>query len=390
MVMCRKGKKGYGIFLVLFFIFPVLLTGCWNNRDLTEMNFVAGMGLDRTEEGKVLMTVQVVEPAAIISEAKAQSAQPKPVIVKSYEGETIFEAIRGILSNVDKKLFFSTAQVLILGERLSQDDIEKILDFFQRDHEINYRMDILVAKDATPEEILEVESDQDPIEAMYIKGTVENTDARGTVKRTMLIDLIKDIGSSGKQLAIGQISKEGEKEVKTEGLAVFKDGKLAGWLGPYETRGYLLVINQIQSAIVNVTKDKDKVAMEIIKSKGRIDVAFRNSEPSKLIVKVEVQANVGEYEGRGKLESPGNLHNLEKILKEEIKKEIKMAMNKIQKEYSSDIFGFGEHMRKHQPQYWKKVKKDWNDTFSDLPVEIQVDARINRIGSVKDPVKKVE
>ena len=132
MVMCRKGKKGYGIFLVLFFIFPVLLTGCWNNRDLTEMNFVAGMGLDRTEEGKVLMTVQVVEPAAIISEAKAQSAQPKPVIVKSYEGETIFEAIRGILYNFDKKLFFSTAQVLILGERLSQDDIEKILDFFQK------------------------------------------------------------------------------------------------------------------------------------------------------------------------------------------------------------------------------------------------------------------
>lgn len=117
-----------------------------------------------------------------------------------------------MLSIVDKRLFLSTAQVLILGERLSQDGIEEVLDFFQRDHEIDYSMTVLVAKGVTPREILEMETDMESIPAVYINKTVENTVSRGTVKRIMLIDLIKDIGGSGRQPAIGQISKAGEKK----------------------------------------------------------------------------------------------------------------------------------------------------------------------------------
>lgn len=72
-------------------------------------------------------------------------------------------------------------------------------------------MVVLVAKDATPREILEIETDMETIPAIYIKETVENTVLRGTVKKTLLIDLIKDMGGTGRQPAIGQISKAGEK-----------------------------------------------------------------------------------------------------------------------------------------------------------------------------------
>jgi spore germination protein KC len=91
-------------------------------------------------------------------------------------------------------------------------------------------MAILVAKGVTPREILEMETDMDSIPAVYINETVENTVLRGTVKKTLLIDLIKDMGGSGRQPAIGQISKAGEKEVRTEGTAVLKkESWRAGW-----------------------------------------------------------------------------------------------------------------------------------------------------------------
>jgi len=391
--MYRKDKKRTGMARVAFLlIFPLLLSGCWNNRDLNEITIVAGLGLDRTEDGKILLTVQMVEPAAIQStssgKGKGGGAQPKPVLVASYEGETVFEAVRGILSIVDKKLFLTTSQVLILGERLSQDGIEEALDYFQRDHEIDYTMDVLAAKDVTPGEILEIETDMDSIPAVYIKGTSKNTISRGTTKKTMLIDVIKDMGSSGREPAIGQITKTGEKEVRTEGTAVFRDGKLAGWLDPYETRGYLFAIDKVESAIVNVPADNGKIAMEIIRSKGKINVTFENGEPAMLTVKVETEANVGEYEGKGRLDSPDDLIKLEQSLSEEIKKEIMMALEKTQKEYSSDIFGFGVYVHKYHPQYWKNAKKDWNDIFGKLPAEIQVDAKIMRTGIIKNPVKK--
>ena len=52
----------------------------------------------------------------------------------------------------------------------------------------------------------------------------------------MFIDLVKAVDCRGRQPAIGQISKSGDKEIRTEGLAVFKGGKLVGWLDPFETR----------------------------------------------------------------------------------------------------------------------------------------------------------
>lgn len=394
-VMCRKGIKRTSITRISFLlIFSLLLTGCWNNRDLVEINIVVGLGLDRTEEGKVLLTIQVVEPAAIQStssgKGKGGGTQAKPVFIESYEGETVFDAVRGMLSIVDKRLFLSTAQVLILGERLSRDGIEEVLDFFQRNHKIDYEMVVLVAKDATPREILEIETDMETIPAIYIKETVENTVLRGTVKKTLLIDLIKDMGGTGRQPAIGQISKAGEKKVITESTAVFRDGRLVGWLDPYETRGYLFATDKVKSAIVNVPADEGKISMEIIKSKGKVSVAFENGEPSMLTVKVETQANVGGYEGKGTLDSPDNLFILEKTLEEEVKKEIMMALEKTQKEYFSDIFGFGSYVHKYHPQYWKNAEEDWNDIFSKLPADIQVDAQILRTGIIKSPLKKDE
>lgn len=391
---CRKTKKVVKItILAVLSMLPLFLTGCWNNRDLTEINMVTALGVDRLEDGKVLVTVQVVEPAAIQStssgKGKGGGAQSKPVFVESYEGETVFDALRSMLSIVDKKLFLSTTQVLILGEGLSKKGINEVLDFFERDSEIEYdTVDVLVAKGATPKDLLEIETDMDPIPAMYIKKTAENTVSRGTVKRTILIDLIKDMGNSGRQVAIGQITKAGEKEVRTEGTAVFRDGKLAGWLDSSETRGYLFATGKVGSAIVNVPADEGKISIEVIRSKGKVNVEFENGEPAMLSVQVGLEANVGEYEAEGKLDSPDGLHKLEEILVEEVKKEIRMALDRAQKDYSSDIFGFGTQVHKYHPMYWKKAKEGWNDTFSKLPADIKVDAKIKRTGVIKGPIKK--
>lgn len=391
----RNAKKVFKI-TVFFFLsmLPLMLAGCWNNKDLTDINIVSALGIERTEEGKILVTVQVVEPSAIQStssgKGKGGGTQLKPVFNVSYAGETVFEALRGMLSKVDKKLFLSTVQVLILGENLAREGIDKAIDFFLRDHEVGYKMDVLVAKDASPREILDVETEMESIQGMYIKGTIENTVSRGTAMRIMLIDLIKDMGSSGKQLVIGQIKKAGQKEVWTEGSAVFRDCKLVGWLDSYETRGYLFATGKVKSAIINIQVDRGKVAMEIIGSKGKVDVQFKNGKPAFLTIKVELEANVGEYDVKGKLELPDSLINLEKNLSEEVKREIKKALDRTQKDYASDIFGFGSYLHKYHPRYWEKVKGDWNDTFSRLPVNIEVDAKIRRIGLIKGPLNKDE
>jgi len=97
---------------------------------------------------------------------------------------------------------------------------------------------------------------------------------------------------------------------------------------------------------------------------------------------------VGGYEGSSSLESSDNLYFLEEKLEEEVKKEILMALEKTQKEYSSDIFGFGTYVRKYHPRYWKNAKEGWDKIFSKLQADIRVDAKIVRTGIVRNPLKE--
>ena len=90
------------------------------------------------------------------------------------------------------------------------------------------------------------------------------------------------------------------------------------------------------------------------------------------------------------LSKPEDIHKIEKMLSEEVKKEINMALNKAQKDYSSDIFGFGEYVHKYYPKYWKKAMDEWNDVFSRLPADIRVEAKIRHTGLIKSPMKKDE
>lgn len=40
------------IFGLQIIITSIFLTGCWNNRDVTDINMVAGLGLERRKKGK--------------------------------------------------------------------------------------------------------------------------------------------------------------------------------------------------------------------------------------------------------------------------------------------------------------------------------------------------
>ena len=180
------------------------------------------------------------------------------------------------------------------------------------------------------------------------------------------------------------------KTVKTEGSAVFKDGKLVGWLDQYQTRGYLFATDKVKSTIVNIPVADGKMSIEVSNSSGKLDVEFKNGEPAKLSIQVSLEGSIGEYTGKETLDSPGDIYKLEKILSQEVKKEIVMALNKAQKDYSSDIFGFGTVVHKYHPHYWEKVMDEWNDVFSRLPAEIKVDAKIRRAGLIKSPMMKDE
>jgi spore germination protein KC len=46
------------------------------------------------------------------------------------------------------------------------------------------------------------------------------------------------------------------------------------------------------------------------------------------------------------------------------------VVKKVQGEFGSDIFGFGNMIYRKDPKLWKKLREDWSETFSGLSVEV--------------------
>jgi spore germination protein len=66
------------------------------------------------------------------------------------------------------------------------------------------------------------------------------------------------------------------------------------------------------------------------------------------------------------------------------KEQIQQVMNKMQHTYRVEVAGFGEQLRIKYPKVWKKVKKNWDETFSQIPVTYDVKMKITDYGSSTD------
>ena len=347
------------------------------------------VGLDKATNGQFDYSVQIIKPSAIESRKQGGSSVATETI--SSQGQTVFEAIRNLLSKTDKKLFYGHIQVIVIGEELARQGILNVMDMFVRNIETDKRAHIIIARGTTARNILAAEGEVQDIPAVEITNTLENVKSLPKIKETKLHEVIKNINSNGNNPVLGVVTTPETTEKLTvaeldfTGAAVFNKDKLVGWLNPEETTGFLFIENKIKSGIINVNNPFDtraKVAIEIIRSSTKKDVRFINGEPV-IYIEVKQEGNMVDQQGEGDLTAPDKIKILENETAQVIKNEIYHVISLAQGEFQSDIFGLGDIVHKKNLKYWREVENNWNGEFSDLSVEVKVDSRIRRSGLIK-------
>ena len=128
-----------------------------------------------------------------------------------------------------------------------------------------------------------------------------------------------------------------------------------------------------------------RIAYQIIKLDSKITADLIDGKPV-INVKLNVLANIRNIFGELDVTDVKNI----KVLVEEAEKRIKNicedTLNKVQNEFKTDIFGFGEVIYRKYPKLWKELKDDWDSKFSDLDVYVDVNVKINQLGQITKPV----
>ncbi|WP_432661858.1 Ger(x)C family spore germination protein [Wukongibacter baidiensis] len=393
-------KRTFILFFILI-IFTPSLTGCWSSREINEISIASALGIDKSDEG-YLVTVQLINPGEIAAQATSTRT---PVTTYRTSGESILEAMRKLTLETPRKIYLSHLRLLVFGEDFAKDGIGKSLDFLSRDHEMRADYYIAVAKNVTAGELLDVLTPVEKIPANKIFSSLEmSTQSWASTYDVQLDELISSLISDGSNPVLTGIIIKGDSNVGNDVrnvekvdspttiqlryIAGFKKDKLVGWLSEEESIGYNYIMDHITSTIVTVPWPEDgKVSIELIRTNASIKGIVEDGQP-KIDIEVWAEGNVGDVQSKVDLSKTENIYSLEKVVGEKIKSQMEAAIKRAQEDFESDIFGFGDVIHRVDPNLWKELKDNWDKEFKKLEVNIKVNAKIRRLGTITESFQK--
>lgn len=362
--------------LLMAVLLPILLSGCWDYREVESLTLVAGMAVDRGQNGgKYHLTFECIQMAG-----GQQTPSTQPMIVET-EGNTIFEAVRDALKISQKRLYFNPCRVIILSEDLARDGIKPVLDWSLRDAEPRITEEILVSKEKTASEILKQEPQPGQLNSYLISDLLRGTEGfSGETSMTRLYEVNNILNSDGVSLVLPGVSvnqEVGDPKLELSGTAVFKEDKLIGWLEDEQTKYLNFILNRISEGLISTSDSSEngETTLEILGNSTKVKPVVENGTV-KIKIEVTVSAALGEQENKSELPGEESINKAETEVEQTLKNGIGDLISQVQKKYDSDIFGFGSTIYQKYPDEWEKLKPAWDKEFRSLKCEADVKVEI--------------
>lgn len=383
--------------LFAILILSLFLTGCWDRRELNELAIMLAMGVEKVEE-EYQVFAQVVVPSEMSMKGGTGSTK---VTLYSARGETVYEAFRKMTKDSPRKIYPGHLQMLVMGEEIAKEGIGEPIDLLSRDWEVRPDFYVVVTKDTSPSEILNVTTNLESIPANKMFNSLHMSEKAWSGTKSITIDeLITDLISDGKQAVITGIQLIGNPKIGSskknvelvspaatihyDHLAVFKGDKLAGWLTEEETIGYSYITDSVKTTVRRIScPEEGKATIAVGKSNSDVKGYIRKGNPE-VDINIKVEGNIGSVECKMNLNDLGTIAELEKIYEKEKIAIINKTIDTLQKKFKTDIFGFGEAIHRSNPKEWNKMKDHWDEEFSNLTVNVNVDLKILSTGTVNN------
>lgn len=305
--------------------------------------------------------------------------------------------------------------VLVLGNTFaSVENLEQSLDYFKRENDFRPNLQLYVTKEKAAD-IVRTNPELKPTLGLEIRGMF-------TTNRYATSAMVKDLSKFSEALGSGSmepytgvlsstsrnadfaqsgvvepIAQKGTNSLvpqeNREGslslieTAVFKNGKLVGYLNKKETNGLLWLKGDLVKDVIIAPCGNGE-------NNGNTSVIIRRvntsitpvKSGSKVTLRVDTQADgeISEMTCATPSISSVDLANLNQQIEKIIKMEINDLLTKIKNDWNTDIVGFGDRINRKYPEDWREMASSWKkDGFKNTDIDINIDFSITRFGLQK-------
>ncbi len=405
---------------VLLTVFTVLLlTGCYDGREVDDLAYVAAIGLDKGVTNKLKLTLVFAVPSATGgSSENGGGSGEKTSSILTLETPSIMAGLSLANNVVSRQVSIAHAKVIVFSSELAREGISNYINAFNRLRELKPTINMAVARGSAEEYLKSIKPSMESSVTKYFEliyrtykytGFTANTSyfkfykyakstfiqpvatLAGITKNESSADFATESSivrrNSGFPLEgefkAGEIPRAGDIKADIMGLAVFSGDRMVGELDGEDTAYYLMLRGEFfQSTITHVDPiNKDNVVLLLIKqSRNPVHRVELSGGKPVISSKISLEGDIQTIQSEINYESPELLAILEKSVEDFIRKGMEELLQKTAEEYNTDIIGYGAVAKRKFATWQQWLDFDWHKRYPMAEFHVEVDLKIRRPG----------
>lgn len=378
-----KRKKLMSICLM----FALLLTGCWDIKDVQDVNYLTSIGFDYADD-QYIVYAQMLDFTDVAKMESGKPLQPIPVWVGKGKGDTPISAVNELYRTSQMRNFYGQIISVVVSDNVLKKGIHDFDELQHRYYEMRYTPWIFATKEPL-DKVFTVTPffNLSPLMSL-LHQPQESYKQESVIAPITSREFVSDIHEPGKATLLPSLSisdrhwkKGGDPHsmLEMDGVFVLQDGKYRGRLTRENIPGLRWVEPQTQrSPLILRSGGKPQVALSLENPKVKIIPHVKGKEVT-YTVDVKLSGNVNE------IIQPMSERLMEEKAAELVQNEIKRTFEK-GLEIHSDLLQLEHALYRQKNKDWKKIyaERDFKITTESLQ-EIKVSVKLNNAGKLKLP-----
>lgn len=388
-----NAMKTVPVVYILFICISLLLSGCWDRKEINRLGIVMMSAIDVDEDGGIIGTVQIPLPSGGGAE-NGKGTADKGFYTISAKGKNINDMMQHLQERSSRELFVSHRRVLLIGESLAERGLKDVLDYYTRDPDSRLRTYVFIVRGRKAGELLDISipSEQVPGTAIMelAKSKIATGSKLGNIVTEMATDGIVptiDVLEVRPTSVLKESKGNSDSTFRLNGSAVIKDYKLVGFLNIEKMRGLLWIRDMLNKGVVTtqVPGEEGEVSFDVVGASRKIRFILQRHDV-KVNIFLEAEGPVYENDTNLDLRDPLHIKKVEEALSNAIKTRVEQTIEIVQMELRADILGIGQELYRTHPRKWNELSEKWEDIFPEIEISVNAKVTVRRSGVIGAPL----
>ncbi|KGR80291.1 Ger(x)C family spore germination protein [Ureibacillus manganicus] len=368
-------------------ILLLLLTGCWDKVELEDRAFVYGIAIDTAEkQSEIKLTSQLIVPSQLSTLGGGGGSGPAFRNL-SVTGETIIDTNREMIKQTSRVPDPTHIKVILFSEDIVKQPtlFKEYIDLFLREKDMRRGILIAVASGEAGE-LLSVEPQHEKIPTQYIGRLLETKGNLETIESIRVGDIQEKL-LERESFPLPVIEKLDSKSVNYVGIAIYngKKDQMVGLLKGDEAKGLSVLIEEKNTGTLNINVEGKSSTVELLKINHKITLVNNNPNNFEFKISLKIIGTIAEQFGNQDVMNAEVHDKFQLGLEQKIHEITTKAVEKLQKDYKTDVLELGPYLHHYHPKVWEQTKDNWEfgeNNFSKSKINFDIHVMIERPGTI--------